>query len=80
MLHTVVILQETLPIVRQTDQAYQCQTWHKQSPHRHGLGIFDYEFPDNDIYTVNNSCHNPSTLQISNQYVPLEDLSLGGQY
>ena len=42
-----------------TLQEYQCQAWHKQFPNEHNSGIFDYEFPDNDIYAAGNSCRNP---------------------
>ena len=43
-----------------TMEGYKCQAWHKQSPNKHKIGIFDYEFPDYNIYTANNSCRNPT--------------------
>lgn len=48
-----------------TFRGYECQAWYRQTPHKHSIGMFGDEFPDNDIYAVKNYCRNPGNyLQI----------------
>lgn len=45
--------------ISHTIQGFQCQAWHKQTPNIHNIGIYDYEFSDNDVYAAGSSCRNP---------------------
>ena len=45
--------------ISHTVSGYECQHWHSQYPQQHSIGIFDYEFPENDIFAANNTCRNP---------------------
>lgn len=47
-----------------TIQGYQCQAWNQQHPHEHLIGVFDYEFPDKDVYAAGNSCRNPKNGEL----------------
>lgn len=38
----------------------ECQKWSLQSPHQHKVGVNDWEFPGEDVESVNNFCRNPN--------------------
>ena len=48
--------------ISHTEYEYEC---HKQTPKTLGsIGIYDYEFVDNDIYAAHNYCRNPGNLHL----------------
>ena len=36
----------------------QCQKWSSQQPHAHDIGIYNHEFPENDVREAKNYCRN----------------------
>ena len=46
--------------ISHTIHGLQCQAWYEQTPNIHSIGIYDYQFPDNDIYAAANYCRNPN--------------------
>ena len=43
----------------QTIRGYKCQPWISQIPHKHTVGVEDYEFIENSVSEAKNYCRNP---------------------
>ena len=44
--------------VSQTIFGDQCQSWSAQPPDTHNVGVYNHEFPENNVTEANNYCRN----------------------
>ena len=42
-----------------------CQTWAAQTPHKHTIGVFNEEFPEESVLKAKFYCRNPSNNPVS---------------